>query len=78
MFVIVFLLQKDPGYKFKMQATATDRGVVPKSATMDLEIMVVESHKKAPTFVSVTPEGIIYLPENMANYSFDIATIVAA
>lgn len=61
-----------------MRATATDKGSVPKSATMDLEIMVVESHKKAPTFISVIPEGIIYLPENLANFSYDIATIIAA
>lgn len=73
-----FLFQKEPGHKFKMRATATDKGSVPKSATMDLEIMVVESHKKAPTFISVTPEGTIYLPENLANFSYDIATIIAA
>lgn len=61
-----------------MRATATDQGVVPKSASMDLEIMVVESHKKAPTFISVQPEGIISLPENMFNISYNIATIIAA
>jgi len=61
-----------------MRATATDQGVMPKSASMDLEIMVVESHKKAPKFISVQPEGIIYLPENFFNISYDIATIVAS
>lgn len=70
-------MQREPGYKFKMRATATDQGVVPKSATMDLEIMVVESHKKAPSFVSTSPESI-ELPENLTNFSYDIATIVAA
>ncbi|XP_025422894.1 DE-cadherin isoform X3 [Sipha flava] len=71
-------IDREPGYKFKMRATATDKGSVPRSSTMDLEIMVVESHKKAPTFISVIPEGIIYLPENLANFSYDIATIIAA
>ncbi|XP_025194494.1 DE-cadherin isoform X1 [Melanaphis sacchari] len=71
-------IDRDPGYKFKMRATATDQGVVPKSATMDLEILVVESHKKAPTFISVQPDETIYLPENLTNFSFDIATIIAA
>jgi len=61
-----------------MRATATDQGLVPKSATMDLEILVVESHKKAPTFISVQPERTISLPENLTNFSFDIATIIAA
>ncbi|XP_050421332.1 DE-cadherin isoform X2 [Adelges cooleyi] len=70
-------IDREPGYKFKMRATATDQGVVPKSATMDLEIMVVESHKKAPTFTSVQPEGVIYIPENFTNFSYDIATITA-
>lgn len=60
-----------------MRATANDQGAVPKSATMDLEIMVVESNKKAPTFTSVEPEGIITLRENLTNFSFNIATIVA-
>lgn len=60
-----------------MRATANDQGVVPKSATMDLEIMVVESNKKAPTFISVEPEGTIHLPENWTNFSFNIATIKA-
>lgn len=61
-----------------MRATATDQGVPnPKSATMDLEIMVVESHKKAPMFTSVQPQGIIYLPENLTNFRYDIATITA-
>lgn len=71
-------IDKEPGYKFKMRATATDQGIMPKSASMDLEIMVVESHKKAPKFISVQPEGIIYLPENFFNISYDIATIVAS
>lgn len=77
-YTYISFFQREPGYKFKMRATATDQGVVPKSATMDLEIMVVESHKKAPTFLSVQPEGVIYLPENLTNFSYDIATIIAA
>ncbi|XP_050545953.1 DE-cadherin isoform X3 [Daktulosphaira vitifoliae] len=70
-------IDREPSYKFKMRATATDQGLVPKSATMDLEIMVVESHKKAPTFTSVIPEGTIYLPENLTDFSYNIATITA-
>lgn len=61
-----------------MRATATDQGLVPKSATMDLEIMVVESHKKPPTFTSVYPRDTIHLPENLTDFSYNIATIIAA
>lgn len=61
-----------------MRATATDQGLVPKSAPMDLEIMVVESHKKSPTILSVEPDGTIYLPENLTDFSYHIATIIAA
>lgn len=59
-----------------MNATATDLGVPPRSAHIELEILVVESHKKAPTFMSV-PEGPIILPENYNDYTTPVATLTA-
>lgn len=60
-----------------MRATATDQGKEPKSTSIDLEIVVVESHKKAPTFTKIEPEGPIVLRENFIDYEFNIATITA-
>ncbi len=34
------MLQRDPGYRFRMRATATDQGKEPKDTTIDLEIVV--------------------------------------
>lgn len=60
-----------------MRATASDQGKEPKSTSIDLEIVVVESHKKPPSFSSIQPEGPIILKENFTNYESNIATIVA-
>lgn len=59
-----------------MRATATDQGTSPNMATMDLEILVVESHKKAPTFKKI-PESPIMIKENFTDYSYNIATLTA-
>lgn len=59
-----------------MRATATDQGNEPNSAFIDLEILVVESHKKAPSF-TFTPDSLIYLPENMSDFNKNIATFTA-
>jgi hypothetical protein len=59
-----------------MNATATDLGVPPRSAHIELEILVVESHKKAPSFTSV-PESSIVLPEDYHDYQTPIATLTA-
>ncbi|KAE8744365.1 hypothetical protein FOCC_FOCC009018 [Frankliniella occidentalis] len=70
-------IDRDPGYRFRMRATATDQGKEPKSTTIDLEIVVVESHKKAPTFSRIEPEGPIILKENFIDYEYNIASITA-
>jgi len=76
---VIFLdraIDKDPGYHFRMRATATDQGEVPNSVTIDLEISVVESHKKAPQFTSI-PHTPIILKENLSDFSYNIATLRA-
>lgn len=70
------MLQREPGYHFRMRATATDQGNEPNSAFIDLEILVVESHKKAPSFTLI-PDPLIYLPENMSDFNKNIATFIA-
>ncbi|XP_054263289.1 DE-cadherin-like [Macrosteles quadrilineatus] len=69
-------IDKDPGYHFLMRATATDQGEIPNSATIDLEISVVESHKKAPQF-TYTPQSPIILKENISDFSYNIAKLQA-
>jgi hypothetical protein len=69
-------LQRDPGYRFKMNATATDLGTPPRSTNIELEILVVESHKKAPSFTFV-PEMPIRLKENYNDYQKSVATLTA-
>lgn len=59
-----------------MKATATDRGESPIPATIDLEILVVESHKKAPTFRDIR-FPFIEIKENENNFSYPVATITA-
>ncbi|KAG8306866.1 hypothetical protein J6590_037459 [Homalodisca vitripennis] len=76
---VIFLdrvIDKEPGYHFRMKATATDQGEVPLSSAIELEISVVESHKKAPSFIS-TPHTPIFLPENLTDFSYNIATLKA-
>lgn len=69
-------LQRDPNYKFRLRATATDQGDIPNSSSIDLEIVVVESHKKAPSFTSIPASPIILL-ENLTDYTYNIATLTA-
>lgn len=59
-----------------MIARATDRGEKPLSVTIDLEILVVESHKKAPTFKDIRYR-IIYINENNTDFKTPVATITA-
>lgn len=76
---IIFLnrnINRDPNYKFKMIARATDRGEKPLSVTIDLEILVVESHKKAPTFKDIRYR-LIHLNENTTDFKTPVATITA-
>ncbi|RZF45194.1 hypothetical protein LSTR_LSTR009965 [Laodelphax striatellus] len=69
-------ISRDPGYRFKMQATATDLGEVPNSVQIGVDIEVIESNKKAPSFQSI-PASPIMIDENLNDYSYHIATIVA-
>lgn len=73
---VCLLLQRDPGYRFRMRATATDKGTSPNSAFIDLEILVVESHKKAPVFTAI-PASPILLKENFTDYTHNIASLSA-
>lgn len=68
--------QRDPGYKFKLVAAATDLGKPPKSNAIDLDIRVVESHKKAPAFLprTMTP---IKLLENFSDFDASIIRLKA-
>lgn len=59
-----------------MKATATDQGEIPNFASIDLEILVVESHKKAPSFTSI-PASPIVLLENLTDFTYNIATLTA-
>ncbi|KAL1114964.1 hypothetical protein AAG570_007787 [Ranatra chinensis] len=75
----VFLEKKidqQPGYKFRLQVNATDKGDPPLSTVMDLDIIVVESNKKAPMFTAV-PASPIVLLENLTDFSHNIATLSA-
>lgn len=70
------MFQKNPGYKFSMTAMAKDMGDDPRYNVIDIDIRVVESHKKAPTF-SYTPLEPIRLPENFSDYEASIARVEA-
>lgn len=72
----VLLAQRNPGYKFDLTATATDSGADPKSDFIDLDIKVVESHKKAPAFIPPQMEPI-KLVENYNNFDTSIVRLKA-
>ena len=59
-----------------MTATAKDQGDVPKSNTIDLDIRVVESHKKAPAFLP-RPAEPIRLQENFSDFDASIIRLKA-
>ncbi|KAL6446112.1 hypothetical protein ACFW04_001038 [Cataglyphis niger] len=70
------VIDRNPNYKFTMTATAKDIGEIPNFNVIDLDIRVVESHKKAPVFLSV-PEGPIFLKENFSDFDAPIIRIRA-
>ncbi|XP_058809964.1 DE-cadherin isoform X2 [Phymastichus coffea] len=77
---VIFLnhtIDKTPGYRFSMTAMARDQGDEPKQNVIDIDIRVVESHKKAPTF-TYCPDEAIKLPENFSDYEASIARLEAA
>lgn len=70
------ILQKPPGYKFHLNAVVTDKGDPPRQSSMTLDIVVVESNKKPPSFTAVPREPIV-LKENFSDFNMPIATIKA-
>lgn len=69
-------MQKVPGYKFKLSAIVKDMGDPPQQSSITLDIQVVESNKKSPSFIEV-PDQPIRLKENYADFTTPIATIRA-
>ncbi|KAI5705756.1 hypothetical protein M8J75_001445 [Diaphorina citri] len=69
-------IDKRPGYKFNMTATARDQGQDPQSNRVGLNIRVVESNKKAPEFLEY-PTSPIEIPENTPPDKDVIATLRA-
>ncbi|XP_065212799.1 DE-cadherin isoform X2 [Planococcus citri] len=71
------LIDKQPGYKFKFKASATDQGLnEPHSTDVDVIVLVVESDKKPPQFTRI-PTSPIHVAENFSNFSYNIATFEA-
>jgi hypothetical protein len=59
-----------------MRATATDQGDNPNMSETELEILVVDSKKRAPSFTSIV-EMPISLKENYSDFSTTLATLTA-
>ena len=57
-------------------ATATDLGKDPQSSSINFDIRVVESHKKAPSF-EPRPLEPIRLQENFSDFDASIVTLTA-
>lgn len=68
-------MQKPPEYKFSLTATAQDKGQEPKVSIIDLDIRVVQSHKKAPSLTK--DKDVISIPENFNNYMEPIVRLKA-
>lgn len=68
--------QKLPGYKFKLSAIVKDTGDPQQQSSITLDIQVVESNKKSPSFIEV-PQKAIKLKENYADFNTPIATVRA-
>jgi hypothetical protein len=74
--ILCSCLQQEPNYVFRMRATATDQGDVPKMSETELEIEVVDSRKKAPSFTGPV-EMTIHLNESYSDFSTAVATLSA-
>ncbi|XP_014469556.1 PREDICTED: DE-cadherin isoform X2 [Dinoponera quadriceps] len=77
---IIYLTQTiknhNPGYRFGMVARAMDLGTPSLSSAIDLDIRVVESHKKAPIFLP-RPLEPIKLRENFSDFDASIVRLKA-
>lgn len=69
-------VERDPEYLYKLKATVTDHGIPPLSTEIDVNITVVGSNKKAPTFIE-RPDQPIKIPENFMNFQDPIASLKA-
>jgi ABC-type tungstate transport system permease subunit len=59
-----------------MRATATDQGSEHNTAEIDVEILVVDSQKKAPSFIQ-GGSATVHLKENYNDFSTPIANLTA-
>ena len=59
-----------------MRATATDQGLEHNMVGIDLEVLVVDSRKKAPSFKS-GGNAVIQLKENYHDFSVPIVNLTA-
>lgn len=57
-------------------AKAEDQGETPLSNQIELEIQVVESNKKSPSFIG-SPYEPVSMPEDFKNFADPIITIQA-
>lgn len=76
---VIFLnktIDKRPGYKFQLSAIVKDMGDPPQQSSISLDIQVVESNKKSPSFVHV-PDTPIRLKENFSDFNAHIAVVTA-
>lgn len=69
-------MQREPDYKFNLLATAEDQGENPKSSVIELDIKVVESHKKAPAFVP-RPLEPLKVQENFSDFDASLVRLQA-
>jgi hypothetical protein len=74
--ILCSCLQRKPDYVFRMRATATDQGADPNMSETDVEILVVDSKKKSPSFTTPV-EMNINLKENYSDFSTPVATFNA-
>jgi len=74
--ILCSCLQQEPGYLFRMRATATDQGADPNMSETEVELLVVDSRRRAPSFTNPV-EMTIHLKENYSDFSTPIATLTA-
>ncbi|XP_059477254.1 DE-cadherin isoform X2 [Neocloeon triangulifer] len=65
-----------PPHVFRLNATATDQGTPSQSSSTELEIVVVDSNKKPPSYTKI-PESPLMLQENFNDYGQVLATFQA-
>ncbi|KAI5644881.1 cadherin domain-containing protein [Phthorimaea operculella] len=76
---VIFLnrtIDKAPGYKFKLSAIVKDMGNPVQQSSIQLDVTVVESNKKSPSFLEV-PEHVIHLKEDYSEFQVPIASVRA-